>query len=794
MSPTLTLLLGALIVSLTVCCVCSTIQAAQARARNNNNPNFYKEKLKERTLKNVQNKRRQTARDIMLLREELKQAETRLLEESKYEQELQESFRLRLIEDSIPRTQRSDTHLRNRRGRLGDSPNFSEADDQDFKEPITVEIGKEKINTRIRNPYKHPVERGEDIFTLIWKKLKQYHTPVKDHKSDEDFLLSDGKEKRNKPKKLDFLKINVVDRKKNRTKYASDFREETPPTPTELRHIDTHIDTLRVPSYDETSKEDLYFTPRKKKKRKKITDNNSQEESPPLRFSPIFTPLSYIKDKLVTEKNSYEFAKVAPDEIQDKKKGTIGTASASISIEIGDSPIRKKSAEKLAQAPRFMPAVRPLSRAPTSLKPLRKSPKYQRDADNSSLRPQRQSSLTSKEVRRKSTFTNLPILDSPRTKDESLPVSSRQIQTKFNEDLSSYSSLENRPAPLPVSEPQATFERSRANPREAVKIRKEGQFHELDGLDFVTSQRITRETLGKAKSPTHLKKLKPIVRPGDTKKRREGIIYPPSENINRRDGLIYEPSGDIKKRDGLAYPRTSASTKPRKTPRLLQSSKIISSPVPEPGSPESTSPPVEITIKSPRELGIKQSERFDSSSVKVDHLMPPKPMKMKRKLTKKRLNGVKSPSSLLNKRPGTSSSRPGTSSSRRAKIKTTSRPASRGKIGLANEEVDLLTGEPSSPLIPDDATLKIDSLISAATPIPKKAKSKKMRHRKLRGLIDDGNPSQEVEVKRRKLEAEERGLRRTEKIRVKAPSRRDKKKERPKLSRMTSARRKRKPK
>merc|ERR1719193_1214359 len=126
MSPTLTLLLGVIIILLAVCCVCGTIQAAQTRARNNNNPNFFKEKLKEKTLKNVQSKRRQTARDIMLLREELKQAETRLLEESKYEQELQESYRLRLIEDSKPKKTKRDVRLRNRRARLGDSPNFSE--------------------------------------------------------------------------------------------------------------------------------------------------------------------------------------------------------------------------------------------------------------------------------------------------------------------------------------------------------------------------------------------------------------------------------------------------------------------------------------------------------------------------------------------------------------------------------------------------------------------------------------------------------------------------------------------
>lgn len=767
MSPTLKLLLGALIIFLAVCCVCSIIQVAQTRARNNNNPNFFKEKLKEKTLKKVQSKRRQTARDIMLLREELKQAETRLLEESKYEQELKENYRLRLIEDTKPKNQKRDARLRNRRSRLGDSPNFSEADDQDFKEPITVEIGKEKI-TRVRNPYKHPVERGEDIFTLIWRKLKQYQTPVKDHKSDEDFLLEDGNEESDKPTKLDFFKINVLDRKKSRTKYLSDdFREETPPTPTEIRHIEK----LRTPSHDATSKEDLYFTPRKKEKRQKKVGSNSQEEGPPIRFSPIYTPLSYIKDKLVySEKNSYEFAKVAPDEIQVKKHGTIEEAPESVSIEIGESPIRMKSEEKRVKRSSFMPAMRPLSRAPTSLKPLKISPHYQRDSDSSSLKPVRESGLTFSEVR-KSTFTNLSILDSPRTKEETLPISSRQKKPPLIDSHPQHS--KKRQAPQPAPESRTTFERSRENepitpPREAAKTPKEGKFHEMDGLDFVTAQTINRKIRGKAEDPIHLKKLKPIVKLGD---------------IKRREGLIYASPGDIKRRPGIVYPGTSASTKPRKSPRLLKSSRIPESPMPDSGSPKSPSPPIEITIKSPRELGIKHSDRFDPSKLEPP---PSKSLKLKRKLTKKRLNGVKSPAPLPKKRPG----------SKRAKIKATSRPGTRNKIGLANEEVDLLTGEPSSPLIPDDATMKIDSLISAATPIPNKSKSKKTRHRKLRGLIDEDMPSQEIKVKRQKLEAEkqseESSLGPTEKIRVKPSSRRHKKKQRPKLSKMTSARRKRK--
>jgi len=763
MSPTLKLLLGAVIIFLAVCCVCSVIQASQRRARNNNNPNFFKEKLKEKTLKNVQSKRRQTARDIMLLREELKQAETRLLEESKYEQELQESYRQRLIEDTKPKKQKRDNRLRNRRARLGDSPNFSEADDQDFKEPITVEIGKEK-NTRVRNPYKHPVERGEDIFTLIWKKLKQYQTPAKDHKSDEDFLLEDANEESEKPTKLDFFKINVLDRKKSKSKYLSDdFREETPPTPTEIRHIEN----LRTPSHDEASKEDLYFTPRKKDKRKKKTETDSAEDGPPIRFSPIFTPLSYIKDKLVySEKNSYEFGKVAPDEIQVKKHGTIEEPE-SFSIVIDESPIRMKSEEKRVKPSSFTPAVRPLSRAPTSLKPLKISPHKQRDSARSLIKPVRESSLTSSEVR-KPTFTNLSILDTPRTKEESLPVSSRQKKPPLIDAHPLHSKKRQTPQPAPES--QTTFERSREI-ETLTPPTKEGQFHEMDGLDFVAAQSINRKIRGKAEDSIHLKKLKPIGKLGDTK---------------RREGLIYASTGDIKRRPGLVYPGTSASTKQRKPPRQLKSSRIPRSPLPESGSPNSPSPPVEITIKSPRELGIKHSERFDSSKLEPP---PSKSLKLKRKLTKKRLSGVKSPAPLIKKQ------RPG---SKRAKIKTTSRPGTRGKIGLANEEVELLTREPNSPLIPDEATMMIDDLISATTPIPNKSKSKKTRNRKLRGLIDEDKPSQVVKVKRQKLEAEkqseESSLGPTEKIRVKPSSRRDKRKQGPKLSRMTSARRKRKPK
>jgi len=791
MSPVLTLLVGALIVFLAVCCICAIIQAAQKRTRNSNNPNFYKEKLKEKTLKTVQAKRRQTARDIMLLREELKQAETRLLEESKYEQELQENYRKRFIEETNAKTQKGDARLRNRRSRLGDSPNFSDADDIDFKEPLKMDIGKEEV-PRVRNPYKHDVERSEDIFTLIWKKLKHFQSPAKEHKSDEDLLMEEGNDEErievlDKPNTLDFLKINMLDVKKSRSKYVTDdFREETPPTPTrhlrtmesvrytdqrsmESRHSDPRsLESSQynvrdmtgeyIPSHDDASKQDLYFTPRKGIGIKS-TASTSLDKTPRSRFSPIFTPLSYLKDKLNSvEKTSYEFARVAPDETKDKKFGVVDEEMpASISIEIGDSPIQVKTEGKIAQKRKFMPAERPLSRAPTSLKPLKKmSPKYQRDSDQSPLRPRRRSSQRSSETRKHS-HANIPILDSP-------PGTPRQKKPKLTEAHPLHSSND---------EPKATSRSSRSNKaqtptKEVAKSSKEADFLKMDNLDFMTPPARTRKLLGKAEDPSSKStssklKVKPLtLKPIKTRR------------------------GDIKKQVPALSAQKFRSQRPPKGPKLLQSQPMPKSPKGDFVSlkPE---PPVEVIIKSPEELGIKPIERLDPSSLKIES--SPKQFSMNRKLSKKRLSGVKSPTSLL--------SRPG--SSRRAQIKTPSRPGSRPgsrkKIGLENEEVDLLIEDrPSSPLVPDASTLKIDRLISAAMPSKHKSKSKKVRQRKLRGLIDDDSPK-EVKPKRRKVEVnqfEESDLTPTQKYRLKSASRRDKEKRRPKLSRMTTARRKKK--
>jgi len=797
MSPVLTLLVGALIVFLAVCCICATIQAAQTRTRNSNNPNFYKEKLKEKTLKTVQAKRRQTARDIMLLREELKQAETRLLEESKYEQELQESYRKRSIEETNAKKQQGDARLRNRR-RFGDSPNFSDADDIDFKEPLKMDIGKEEV-PRVRNPYKHDVERSEDIFTLIWKKLKNFHSPAKEHKSDEeyrnlnqDFPLEEGDHEErievvDKPATLDFLKINMLDIKKSRSKYVTDdFREETPPTPTrhlipmesvrhtdqrsmESRHSDPRslesiqysvrnmagedMSLLKIPSHDEASKQDLYFTPRKGIGIKS-TASTSLDKTPRSIFSPILTPLSYLKDKLNSvEKTSYEFARVAPDETKDKKFGVVdGEMPASISIEIGDSPIQVKTEEKIAQKRKFKPAERPLSRAPTSLKPLKKiSPKYHKDSDQSPLRPRRRNSQRSSETRKHS-YANLPILDSP-------PGTPRQKKPKLAEVHPLHSSNE---------EPKATSRSLRSTkahtPRkEIAKASKEEDFLKMDSLGFVTPPARTRKLLGKAEDPscksTSSKlKVKPLtLKPIKTRR------------------------GDIKKQVPALSAQKLRSQRPPKGPKLLQSQPMPKSPKGDFVSlkPE---PPVEVIIKSPEELGIKPIERLDPSSLKIES--SPKQFNMNRKLSKKRLSGVKSPTSLL--------SRPG--SSRRAQIKTPSRPgSSRKKIGLENEEVDLLIEDrPSSPLVPDASTLKIDRLISAATPSHPKSKSKKVRQRKLRGLIEDDSPK-EVKPKRRKIEVnpfDESDRQQPQKNRLKSASRRDKEKRRPKLSRMTARRKK----
>jgi len=770
MSPALTLLLGAVIIFLAVCCICATIQAAQVRERNNNNPNFYKQKLKEKTLKTVQSKRRQTARDIMLLREELKQAEARLLEESKYEQELQENYRQRLIEEQTPKITKRDTQLRNRRGRFGDSPNFSDADDQDFKlkEPITVEIDKED-HSRPRNPYKHPVERGEDIFSLMWRKLKEYRSPVKDHKSDEDFLLEETHEEDRinedeRSSKLDFLKINMRNITKSRSKYAADdLREETPPSPTELRHANPYKTPSPVDSPDS-----LFFTPRKKSPRPQSTNSTTLEKVTPSRFSPVFSPLAYLKDRLtIPDKSSYEFSRVAPDdEVNDKNFGGGKESPASFTIEIGDSPFQKKREEKIAEQRRFQPAERPLSRAPPSLKPLKKSLKYSREPEQSPLRPRQQGSQMSSE-HRKSSFANLPILESP-------PGTPRGKKPALIEPHPLHSSHKKMPVRILASEPEDPFKRPQAMkaitpPREAAKKPKEDKFHERDGLDFITP---------------------PIRTPKLLKKAEESPALATSPELRAKPLILKTLAtgrGDIKKRVPALSPQTLRSAKPSKPPRLLKSTRITESPVPAVTGLKSE-PPVEVTIKSPAEFGIKPSERFDPLSMQIDP-PPSNHLKTKRKLSKKRLSGAKSPNSLLKKRPG---------SSGRDRVKTTSRPGSRKKIGLANEEIDLLIEDrPSSPLIPDSSTLKIDGLISAALPIKIKSTSKKTRQKKLRGLIDEES-LHEVKPKRQKLDAakqsEKSGLEPKKKIRVGSATRRGKEKRGPKLSRMTSARRKRKPK
>eukprot|EP00495_Collosphaeridae_sp_1-RS-2012_P004505 TRINITY_DN379_c0_g1_i5.p1 TRINITY_DN379_c0_g1~~TRINITY_DN379_c0_g1_i5.p1 ORF type:complete len:553 (+),score=85.27 TRINITY_DN379_c0_g1_i5:191-1849(+) len=548
----------------------------------------------------------------MLLREELKQAETRLLEESKYEQELQENYRQRFIEETKAKKQKGDARLRNRRSRLGDSPNFSDADDIDFKEPLKMDIGKEEV-PRVRNPYKHDVERSEDIFTLLWKKV--FQSPAKEHKSDEDFLLDDGDDGErievvDKPATLDFLKINMLDIKKSRSKYVTDdFREETSPTPT--RHIRTmesarHTDQRslesrnsvrnmtgeHIPSHDEATKQDLFFTPRKGNGIKS-TASTSIDKTPRSRFSPIFTPLSYLKDRLNSvEKTSYEFARVAPDETKDKKFGVVDEEMpASISIEIGDSPIQVKTDEKIAQKRKFMPAERPLSRAPTSLKPLMKiSPKYQRDSEQSPLRTRRRSSQRSSETRKHS-YANLPILDSP-------PGTPRQKKPRLTGAHPLHSSN---------NEPKATSKISlsietNTPPQEAAKASKEEDFLRMDSLDFLTPPARTTK-LGKAEDPSSKStssKLK--VKPSTLKP-------------------IKTRRGDIKKQVPALSAQKLRSKRPPKGPKLLQSQ-------PMPKSPKvdfvSLTPerPVEVIIKISRRAWYQTNRKARSFITKRSNLRP----------------------------------------------------------------------------------------------------------------------------------------------------------------------------